>query len=119
MVLTLGGSNKDPGTPNICNSWSPAGTGGAWPDPPSASPPPPLGSLTAPRPVQRERKRSPEGNGAGRPVSVRSVARLTSPASESAPGLGAPPDAPPAPGTPLIAYFHTFCMARLNIFGWF
>ena len=59
--------------------------------PPSASPPPPPGSLTAPRPVQRERKRSPEGKGDGRPASIQSVARLSSPASESAPGLGAPP----------------------------
>ncbi|XP_049668782.1 uncharacterized protein LOC126043890 [Accipiter gentilis] len=90
--------------------------GGHGPTPPSASPPPPpLGSLTAPRPVQRERKRSPEGKGAGRPASIQSVARLSSPASESAPGLGAPPGAPPAPRTPLIAHFHTFCMARRNI----
>ncbi|XP_040974264.1 translation initiation factor IF-2-like [Aquila chrysaetos chrysaetos] len=92
------GRLRSPATgPAPARSWSPAGTGGAWPDPPSASPPPPLGSLTAPRPVQRERKRSPEGNGDGRPVFVQPVARLTSPASESAPGLGAPPRRSPCP----------------------
>ncbi|XP_049653791.1 uncharacterized protein LOC126037497 isoform X1 [Accipiter gentilis] len=104
MVPTLGGSNKDPGTPvllfgftgnfpvqtigmtalhldrynllsNICNSWSPAGTGGARPDPPqrlTSSSSPGLPHSPSPR---AEGAQTQPGGQRGRPASVYSVSR--------------------------------------------
>ncbi|XP_040979395.1 basic proline-rich protein-like [Aquila chrysaetos chrysaetos] len=97
--------------PAPARSWSPAGTGGARPDPPSASPLP-LGSLTAPRPVQRERKRSPEGKGTeGRTVFIQSCERVRS-------GARGPPDAPPAPGTPQQSVPEPRSSVRRGMHSW-
>lgn len=103
--------------PEYLQQLEPSRNGGARPDPPqrltSSSP----GLPHSPSPRAEGAQTQPGGQ-RGRPAGQRlfsqSRAYRVLPASLRR-GSGRPPGTPPAPRTPLIAYFHTFCMARLTI----
>ena len=82
---------------------------GPSPDPHSASPPPRAPS----QPLARCKGSANAAGRAKESASVYSVTHVTSPGSESAPGLGAP-SAPPAPGTPQQSFLELHSSAQLG-----